>query len=405
MATSAKYFFNASPNLPIGSVKLIQFNNLQDAPTVINSNGTWVATNNLYNQSDYPELYSQINVLNSYAYDNVNSTLTNTINSIIYANGLYVYGGTTSTISSSTDGINWVQAPSLLSWTGCLAYGNGLFVAGEGADRGSIGAGVSTSTDAVNWTYISFGSFYPQLFAMIYANGLFVTSGYSDQFQPVYLATSTNGTNWITGKQSGGTLTSVKCLAYGNGLYVYGGNGGTLYTSTDTNTLNWTARASGTSGDINSMVYANNLFVAVGTGGNVLTSTNAINWSVKVALSTSVLNSITYANGMYIAGGVNGYLITSTDASNWSRVGFGSSSTINSITYGNGLFLAGGTNGILRTSTDGLTPTTAFNPLANENYDIATKFYVPAFTATATFETINSSFSQPTYAIYIKAKL
>jgi hypothetical protein len=63
---------------------------------------------------------------------------------------------------------------------------------------------------------------------------------------------------------------SLEGVAYGNGLFVAVGDGGTILTSRDG--VSWTRRTSGTSNQLEGVAYGNGTFVAVGWYGTILTS-------------------------------------------------------------------------------------------------------------------------------------
>jgi photosystem II stability/assembly factor-like uncharacterized protein len=62
----------------------------------------------------------------------------------------------------------------------------------------------------------------------------------------------------------------LNAVAYGNGLFVAVGYGGTILTSPDG--AGWTKRTSGTSNGLVGVAYGNNRFVAVGDRGIIFTS-------------------------------------------------------------------------------------------------------------------------------------
>lgn len=144
-------------------------------------------------------------------------------------------------------------------------------------------------------------------------------------------------------------------LAYGNGLFVYGGFVGIMGTSTDG--VTWTSRTSGTASNINTMTYGNGLFVAAGSGGYIGTSTNGINWTNRtppVAGMTSY--AIGYGNGIYVLSSTADIttrlrISTSTDGITWTNTySDDSSGRYISISYANGIFVLGGLNGAILAS-------------------------------------------------------
>ena len=74
---------------------------------------------------------------------------------------------------------------------------------------------------------------------------------------------------WTTRTSTFGT-SIINSVAYGNNLWVAGGDGGTLRTSTDA--VTWTTRTSGFSTSaIQSVAYGNNIWVLAGDAGQIKT--------------------------------------------------------------------------------------------------------------------------------------
>lgn len=169
-------------------------------------------------------------------------------------------------------------------------------------------------------------------------------------------------TPWIS--RTSGTTSNINALTYGNGLYVYGGNGGVLATSTDA--VTWTSRTSGTTSIIRALTYGNGVYVYAGDGGVLASSTDAITWTTRTSGTTSSYYAMTYGNGKYIAvgsaaGGTGAVISTSTDGTTWSiqTIFLLNGGALYSVDYGNGLYFSGGYvpgyNAPYYTSTDGIT--------------------------------------------------
>lgn len=173
----------------------------------------------------------------------------------------------------------------------------------------------------------------------------------------------TNGfDNWTA--RTSGTASDINALIYnGNNLYVYGGFGGALATSTDA--ITWTSRTSGTSSIINSIIYnGSNLYVYAGEAGVLATSTNAITWTSRTSETTRFIYSIFYSNNTYIYGNDQGKLATSTDAITWVPRSSLTSQQIFSLTSNGTTYVYGAGFGNLATTT-------------KYTYNSATEFSLP----------------------------
>src|SRR5262249_50916051 len=140
------------------------------------------------------------------------------------------------------------------------------------------GPRVSSSSDGVHWvTHLVPGN--PQLSRVGYGSGLYVAVGSTTGSGAIL--TSTNLQDWTP--QSAGTSNALCAVAYGNGMFVTAGNGGTLLIST--NGSNWTAQASGTTTRLGAIAFGNGIFVACNDSMNVFNSSvvsvssDGVNWS------------------------------------------------------------------------------------------------------------------------------
>jgi len=178
----------------------------------------------------------------------------------------------------------------------------------------------STSTTASSWTSrtSSFGS---SNINDIASNGkdLFVAVGEDGK-----LATSSDGINWTQRTSSFGT-TSIINVAYGaDGYWVAVGEAGKLATSQ--NGIDWTQRTSGTLNDLRCVAYGNGLWL-VGEGGNdfLRRATNPTSTWTTTSCTLSVgpfHQSIYYWKDKSIwvlgsDGGTTGALASSTDGVTW----------------------------------------------------------------------------------------
>lgn len=216
--------------------------------------------------------------------------------------------------------------------------------------------GAFHSTDTVSWTSVTsnFGNSHPQ--SIVFGNGLFVAGGYGGQ-----LRTSTDGLTWVTRTSGFGTGSAgqINWVTFGGSRFVAAGRNGTITTSDDA--ITWTARTSnfGTS-TIRCVAFGNNVWVAVGYGGQIRTSTDAITWVTRTSpfSSTAIAFSATFGNGAWVATAQSGVIARSTDAITWSTV---ASPFVNNqqVTcgFGNGVFVAatsGSQFNIIKSSIDGI---------------------------------------------------
>ena len=214
------------------------------------------------------------------------STFPSKLNNVIYANGLYLAGGYTSTIYSSTNGLDWIlrRSGSYGSWITGITGGGPRFVA--------VGDGNSNSN--------------------IYS--------------------STDGISWIAQKSLPSSLTNEAAptsVAYGNGLYVAVG-GKYAYTSSDGLTWNWFSYLGY---NFTTVAFGNGIFIApMGKGTNLVSKGSdpilpVVPWTVLTNNTDTIFEKIRYGNGFFVASGYSiaqnaHFLFTSTDGTNWVRPNF-----------------------------------------------------------------------------------
>ena len=154
-------------------------------------------------------------------------------------------------------------------------------------------------------------------------------------------------------------------LAYGNGLFVAVGAGGTVRTSPDG--IVWTGRVSGLSGFTRAAIYANGMFMIGGTDptgtiGELATSSDGMMWTkqtLPAAWTNDIVHWIAYGNGTWIIGGGNlGRVARSLDNGiTWTVVGptalsGGGLNLYGGIAYSNGVWMVVGASNTISRSTD-----------------------------------------------------
>lgn len=221
-----------------------------------------------------------------------------------YGNGLYiaVVGTNIYTSPTATSFVSWTTRTSgTSSALYAVAYGNGIYLTG-----GASGV-LRSSTDSITWTGVTSGTT-STIRCLIYGNGLFVfgTDGGG-------ISTSTDGTTWIA--RTSGTTTTISALTYGNGLYLAGAsNAGILRSSTDG--ITWSTITTGTTtAAIDALTYGNGVYVLASDDGFISISSNGTFWTRRLLSSVLAISStsrtLTYGNGIYVL--TNGFAVgTST---------------------------------------------------------------------------------------------
>jgi len=264
------------------------------------------------------------------------SNTTSSISALIWTGSLHVYATNSGGLGTSTDGITWTARTSgTTSTINALVYDGTLYHA-HGCNFGL------TSTDAITWTTNStYTGTTSTVNSIIFAGGIYVFGG-----QGGVLKTSTDGITWTN--RTSGTSSNINALTYG-GVYMYAGDGGVLATSTDA--ITWNAQTSGTTSSIFSLGYNGSLYLYGGAAGTLASSTNGVTWTPRTSNTTSSINGIASFNGFsaYAAPGAN--MGSSTDGITWySRVKANAAAAYNTLTYGGPQFVAAGASGLMETS-------------------------------------------------------
>ena len=268
---------------------------------------------------------------------NVGNTV---IQSVAYGNSLWVAGGNTGQMRTSTDAVTWVTRTSNFGVTqiNYVAYGNSLWVAG-----GWYGQ-LRTSTDAITWVTRTSNFGVQQSNSGLYANNLWLIAG-----QEGGIRTSTDAITWTTRTSNFG-FNSIRSVAYGNNLWVAGGDYGHMRTSTDA--ITWTTQTSNFSNTrIISVAFGNNLWVAGGYDGQLRSSTDAITWTTQTSnLGFQTVRSVTYNGGLWVLVADSGNIRASTDAITWATRTSGTATSLRSVAFGNNRWVVTGNSGLILTS-------------------------------------------------------
>jgi hypothetical protein len=269
--------------------------------------------------------------------------------SVIYANGLFVVGGSEGTILTSPDGEEWTKENSATfrDIVG-IAYGNNLFVA-----IGSWGT-IITSPDGRQWAGERLGdlplpSEILQSLLLLtptdvtFGNGRFVVVSGEGRIRTSLDAQKWKDPDYVP---LGMTFRSLYGVTYSNGLFVAVGINGTILTSPDGE--KWDEQSSGTKNSLTDVCFGNGLFVAVGSEGTILTSPDGKTWTRQDSGIRNDLLGITYGNGLFVAVGSEGTILISPDGRSWTKQNSGTTKHLHAVAYGNGLFVAVG-DGVIST--------------------------------------------------------
>ena len=211
--------------------------------------------------------------------------------------------------------------------------------------------------DGTEWTLRS-----APLLGVAYGNGLCVAVGNGGT-----ILTSPDGASWTL--RNSGTGKDLYGVAYGNGLFVAVGEGGIILTSPDG--VSWTAQSSGMGNGLLGVAYGNGLFVAVGRYGTILTSPDGASWTAQSSGTSAWLLSVAYGNGLFVAVDWLGTIVTSPDGVSWTLQTSGTSAWLRGVTYGDDTFVAVGNGGTILTSPDGESWTAQRSGTGNDLYGVA----------------------------------
>jgi hypothetical protein len=255
------------------------------------------------------------------------SNTTQNINALAYENGVYVYGGADGTLATSTDASTWTsQNSGTVRNINALSFSNNVFIyAGDGGV-------VATSTNAINWQ-LQNSSTTTAINTLMYGNGQFVASGANG----LVSRSLTEGVAW-----SGYTTQTLQGASYYNGRFFAYGTNGDVLSSTDG--LYWSRLDVPTRSTISTVIYGNDLYVAGGFGGYVATTSDVLDtWSsLPHQNSLGISNEVTAlssSDDKFIAAGSTGQVRTSTDGQTWIPASIAASLPIREIFYDTGLYL------------------------------------------------------------------
>ncbi len=276
---------------------------------------------------------------------------------IIYVDGkYYMLSDSPAKVCASEDLENWTEYPLNSSYLKPqnIAYGNGTFVV-CGLESTSNNTYIYYSKNGTTWNAVALPTtvdFFIDCYSVKFINNRFVisTAGWkithrtgdviTNIEEKIAFFESTNGSNWTLrlltinrGTNTNFKNANARDIEYHNGLYVYVGSNGNIYTST--NLTNWIKRDSTTTNLLNSICYGKSQFVVCGDLGTILTSPNGITWTKRDSTINTYIRQVKYANGTYLGLGNNGELLESYDGIMWKNISDVASGTRFGMAYNN----------------------------------------------------------------------
>jgi hypothetical protein len=258
-----------------------------------------------------------------------------TLNSIIFANGAFTAIGTAGVILSSETGEIWdsLDSPTDASLSS-IAYGNGAFIVVGNGDT------ILRSVDGKVWQKLDAlpdGSFS----AITYGNGLFVAAGYST------VASSPDGLSWT--KHNPRMSGLFNRVAFGNGVFVAVSTDGGITTSPDG--ITWTGKFFSNRASLLGVAFGNNRFVIsqldfAHTQVLLYSSSDGVQWEPESSPLAGTgggiffLNDKFYCPGFMDSGATKPVLRTSPDGLSWTSAALNGNS--GPMAFGNGLYLLAG---------------------------------------------------------------
>ncbi len=199
---------------------------------------------------------------------------------------------------------------------------------------------VQSSFAQSGWTNVSEA---PARQSVAFGNGIFVAVGNGGSVE-----TSSDGILWT--RRNSGSAVTLNRVRFGNGLFVVAGNGGTILTSPDG--TNWTTRNSGTTKTLFGIHYAKGAFFMTGDE-TILKSVDGITWTAPGIPPAQFMLDITYGNGLFVVACFSGAILTSADGTAWAPASSPAPGFLYSVIFSNNLFVAAGDQGTVVTSADG----------------------------------------------------
>jgi hypothetical protein len=192
---------------------------------------------------------------------------------------------------------------------------------------------------------------------------------------------SGTGSSWTVGASL--TASALRGIAFGGHNFVAVGDGGSLFTASDSNNSsgvsNWslppTTLPISNTLNISSVIFTTPNFVVMAADGSIMISADTVTWNLATGVGSGVgMNSLAYGGGTYVAVGAAGTIATNTTADisvAWTPQTSGTTQDLYGVSYADGMFVAVGKTGTLLTSPDGVAWTVQTSGTINNLYQVA----------------------------------
>ena len=225
-----------------------------------------------------------------------------------------------------------------------------------GGQNASSQATIAYSTDGINWTNASNAAaiFGNQVRGIAHSGAIWVAGGTPSGGSTSSTGYSYDAITWYASSSGNSILTSINCIAYGDGKFVAIGGGPTYLAMYSTDGINWTGTMPNSTwnGWGMGVVFRNSLWVICGGAGfgstnkMIAYSTNAINWTFSNTTTLSPeTRMIDYNGTRWVAVGLNAItptvqvVYTSDITSTWTNSINPYSNRANYVKWGNNKFI------------------------------------------------------------------
>ena len=271
-----------------------------------------------------------------YSYDGVswtaaNATVDNVASYITIAwNGSYWLTSHSFYLTSSYDGINWVDVTGPLPIIRGLAWNGSLWVAVGTTDNSYplSPTGIVTSPDGINWTASTNDPLPNKTKNGVAWNGSYwVVVASSGGNSGAVIATSYDGMNWVA-RSSPFDVNAALGIAWNGSLWVAVGT--TVATgagiingiATSSDGITWTERNTALTGTKGSVAWSGRLWAVASSSNYVITSQDGVTWAAARQIATLTnIGGITWNGTLWIATGTGqsgiSAIATSPDAQTW----------------------------------------------------------------------------------------